>query len=261
MPAKLSRLEARRVSRVRATRMDGSSKAPRPPWPEAQRPKRGHGRARRVEPARQAAESSVHAVSNASAATDTTDKAMGLVDAFSRGSKNHHNGQCMPCRSNGSGIPCPRGATCDCCHYSHGPEKFQQMRRFAAMAKQHKRRGGNPAGRVPTAPIVDEAPGPSPKAPAQQEEVAYAPAPLQPMPLAAPPIGLPLCHRAHEEWAQQEFESPRADSTVASTPRPSPYTACGSVTLPPNAGCLPSHISPEQLAAMLQKAAPDFYDD
>lgn len=254
--------------------MYGSGKVPRPPWPDAQWPKRGHGRSGRVAAAGQAVECSVRAVSNASADTDGTDVALDLVDVFSRGSKNHHKGQCMPCRSNGSGNQCPRGATCDCCHYFHGPEKFKDMRRFAALAKQRKHRDSDPARVVPNAPDVDEAPRPPPKTPPQQEELALesaptqptrgepalASAPAQPTPRQAPPIGLPLRHRALEDLTQHELESPRADSTAASTPPPSPYTTSGPATLPSNT-CVPSHISPEQLAVLLQKAAPDYYDD
>eukprot|EP00959_Pyramimonas_sp_CCMP1952_P006782 141682-Pyramimonas_sp.AAC.1 len=42
------------------------------------------------------------------------------MDVRSRGSRNHHRGQCTPCCFVGIGEPCPRGGDCDCCHYHHG---------------------------------------------------------------------------------------------------------------------------------------------
>ncbi|CAK0895943.1 unnamed protein product [Prorocentrum cordatum] len=119
--------------------------------------------ARRLRPrARRADERSACAATDASDSSgDSVDTPMGLVDAFSRGSKNHHKGQCTPCRSNGSGAPCPRGAMCDCCHYYHGPEKFLAMKQFAAKPRQQHSTRADLDNGWPTTPVVCAAPRPT----------------------------------------------------------------------------------------------------
>jgi len=136
---------------------------------------------------------------------DAVDQSVGLVDVFSRGSKNHRRGQCMPCRSNGGGLPCPRGETCDCCHYCHGSDKFLVMKR---VTNRDKRTGADTEW--PTASASCEAPQSTQQEPTQQDEWCATSLPVPPL----PGVGFALRHR-----------------------------------------------SPQQLAAMLNEAAPDYYED
>ena len=223
----------------------------------------------------QAAERPAGAVPDASiSAADATGPPMRLVDAFSRGSKNHHRGQCTPCRSNEIGVPCPRGAACDCCHYHHGPEKWLAMGRFA-MERQRLSAGADPdGGRRPTAPAaVGEAPGPRQREPPRQDEAARAAGGPAAHPRGSPAAG-PASPGAQEEdrgpARESVVESARAalreltDALAANGPsvegrgdggpggRPGPSARRG----------LPlSQLGPRQLETMLWEVAPDYYDD
>ncbi|CAK0826859.1 unnamed protein product [Prorocentrum cordatum] len=139
---------------------------------------------------------------------DAGDESAGLVDVFSRGSKNHHRGQCRPCHSNGSGLPCPRSETCDCCHYCHGLDKFLDMKRYTTVTTKRKRFGAD--AEWPTASASGEAPRSTQQETTQQDEWCATSLPV-------------LC-------------------------------------LPGVASAL-RHLSPQQLAAMLREAAPDYYED
>ncbi|CAK0875209.1 unnamed protein product [Prorocentrum cordatum] len=82
--------------------------------------------------------------------TDTAEDV--LKDVDSRGSRNHHKGQCNPCRYTVSGEPCPRGQHCDCCHYHHGLEKFLTMTMYVSAAQQRRRWAAGQAAAAARAP-------------------------------------------------------------------------------------------------------------
>jgi len=123
------------------------------------------------------------------------------------------------------------------------------MKHFAAMAKQRKRGVDDQASGLQSALAV------------KNETPALASASASPAPTAMPLTSLPFCHSSSGELAQQVIKSPRVDSAAASTPPHTPYAACGPVMIVPNTGCVPTHISSEEMAAMLEKAAPKYYVD
>ena len=67
---------------------------------------------------------------------------LNLVDVWSRGSKNHHKDQCTPCFSNGSGVPCPRGQACNCCHFAHDDVKLRMQNYHSAKVRIGKGKPG-----------------------------------------------------------------------------------------------------------------------
>lgn len=146
---------------------------------------------------------------------------MSLVDVYSRGSKNHHKDQCMPCRHNLSGTACPRGSLCNCCHYHHGPEKLLALKLFALLKRPEKH-------------IQVASPMPAP----QRVELCT---------LAAPPaLGSPTGNAALAGGGAGEEVHARAQSPAEEVAQV--VTSLG-------------HLAPEQLAAMLQEAAPEHYHD
>lgn len=54
----------------------------------------------------------------------------------SRGSKNHFQGQCRPCRF--APEKCPNGEGCNFCHFPHGEEKLSEVEAFSAKARQRR---------------------------------------------------------------------------------------------------------------------------
>ncbi|CAK0862507.1 unnamed protein product [Prorocentrum cordatum] len=173
-----------------------------------------------------------------------------LVDAFSRGSRNHDD-QCMPCRHNLTGSPCPQGRLCNCCHYSHGPEKFLAMRLHGFL-----RESNDQFSRVATA------------LPAHQRarlcSVAARAWLGSPQPLAATASG----------GAGQEVRAVAAGlaeavpaEAVAQVSTSLPLTAPPLVlaeAMPSPLPLLPSsfgHLTSEQLVLMLEEAMPERYED
>jgi len=49
----------------------------------------------------------------------------------SRGSKNHHIGQCRPCSYLKRNLQCPDGNMCNCCHYDHPEAREWDAATFA----------------------------------------------------------------------------------------------------------------------------------
>ncbi|CAK0891964.1 unnamed protein product [Prorocentrum cordatum] len=174
--------------------------------------------------------------------TDTAEDV--LMDVESRGSRNHHRGQCNPCRYIGSGGPCPRGQNCDSCHYHHGLEKFLAMTAYVSAAQQRRRWGaprrGGKAGAV------------------EQPRAAASAAPSPPLLGAVEPISL-----ASALPPQGAREAPPRDAAGGARPtdrgRPpgweAPAAALEAIAVGPQAG------GAALLAAVLDARAPPAASD
>ncbi|CAK0845766.1 unnamed protein product [Prorocentrum cordatum] len=65
---------------------------------------------------------------------------LAVAGTASRGSKNHFRGQCRPCRFHEAPEKCPRGESCNFCHFPHGPEKFAELEAHSARARGRRPR-------------------------------------------------------------------------------------------------------------------------
>lgn len=65
---------------------------------------------------------------------------VGLVKAYSRGSKNHALGMCRPCRSFNSPEGCSKGVGCNFCHCPHDDSTLQEVEQSVVKAAERRLR-------------------------------------------------------------------------------------------------------------------------